>query len=456
MDSKVVRSSRFKRRRLVGHFKMYKTAPYPLSNQLAAASPRRGTFLTYLRTGTLAVWLFALIIRYWWLSDWFAMQEELESGVNVRVYYFIGFIIAFVAHLTFGIGVWLSIPFQVTSTWSGRLLTAFCVVALLTSPLSLVPTSSAVYSVATWGVFALLCLYWQNDYQIVRRMTVFAGLVVLAWMYLLILKHGWTFGTGGGVIGGMNRNTTALATLGGTVCCMLSPRRSIRWLAIAAAIVIALLVTSRGTMVALGAFLAVYYIINKGTFKAVAYAFLGIVFFSIVLIASNSLREVLFEDVMRLHDKARGIGSGFTGRFDYWKQAIEAFWKRPLFGYGFRATTHGGGGEYGAIHSGYIKILVETGLVGGILVISAVVIEAVRRLRIALQFRSMLPQAAPGIDVVETTRVNTVVCATIALTMTMWVYEQLYINLGSVISIVFFLMMAAPAYITTRGVGLRR
>jgi O-antigen ligase len=121
---------------------------------------------------------------------------------------------------------------------------------------------------------------------------------------------------------------------------MLSPRRSIRMAAIAASLLIAMLVTSRGTIVALGAFLAVYYWINKGTLKATAYALGGLLVLSILLMASASLRDLLIEDVMRLHDPARGIGSGFTGRVEYWKQAIDAFWEHPVFGYGFRLWRH--------------------------------------------------------------------------------------------------------------------
>ena len=43
-----------------------------------------------------------------------------------------------------------------------------------------------------------------------------------------------------------------------------------------------------------------------------------------------------------------------------------------------------------------------------------------------------------------------------AMTLVIWIYEQLYINLGSVVCVAFFLMMAAPAYITTQGVAVRR
>jgi O-antigen ligase len=432
---------------------MYNVATYPTSFGLTAA-PSRGGLWTYLRAGTLAIWLFTLVLRYWWISDWFALIEQAEQGVNTRAYYYVGFAIALAAHLTLGISAWFALPFYVASTWSGRLFTLFCVLEFIISPLSQVPKASAVYSVATWGVYALLCLYWQSDYRIVQRMTVFAGTVVLAWLFILLFKHGLTLGLGG-AIGGINRNATSTAALGAMICCMLSPKQSIRWAAIASAVLMAVIVSSRGTMVAMVVFFAVYYAIQKGTFRAAMYGLAGLGLAGVVLIASYSLQHIVFERILHIHDKARGIGSGFSGRWELWLQGLQAFWQRPIFGWGFRATTYGGG-SYGGVHSGYIKILVETGFVGAIFVLAAVLVELARRFRLGIAFRDLSPAAAPGIDVVETARINAVACGTLAMTMVIWVYEQLYINLGSVASLVFFLMMAAPAYITTQGTSLRR
>ncbi|HEY3394448.1 MAG TPA: O-antigen ligase family protein [Lacipirellulaceae bacterium] len=433
---------------------MQSVAAYPLSGSLSVDA-RRGQLLAYLRAGTLAVWMFALIYRFWWVSDWFAMQEQLESGVNLKFHYYIGFAIACAAHLTLGLTAWLTLPFKVTATSSGRLFTAFCLLELLTAPFSVVWRTSAMYAVATWSVYALLVLYWESDYRVVQRMTVLAGMVVLGWLVLLRIKHGMPLGFGA-AIGGINRNATATAALGGVVCCLLSPRRSIRWAAIAIGAYLCVVVTSRGGIVALSTFLATYYLIYKGTLRAAVHALLGLILFGVLLVASPWLQNFVFEDVMRLHDPARGLGSGFTGRVDAWEQAIDAFWDKPIFGFGFRATTHGFGEDYGAVHSGYLKILVETGFVGAFLILSAVIVEAIRRLRLALRFRQLPPHAAPGIDVVETTRINAIVCATLVLIMTIWTYEQLYFNLGAVVSVAFFLMMAAPTYITTDGVTLRR
>jgi O-antigen ligase len=210
-------------------------------------------------------------------------------------------------------------------------------------------------------------------------------------------------------------------------------------------------------MVAIAVFLGTYYMIQTGSVRLALYAAIPTMLIAVVFLASPQFRHFILENIFQLHSESRGIGSGFTGRIEAWKQAIDAFWDRPVLGYGFRATTQArGGSAYGAIHSGYLKLFVETGFVGGILVVSAIVLEALRRLRLALRFTNLRPGSVPGIDVVETARINTVACATLLLTMTIWVYDQLYVNLGSVISIVLFLMIAAPVYIPTQGVGLRR
>jgi O-antigen ligase len=426
-----------------------------MPHRLLSAVPRQGGMMTYLRTATLAVWMFTLLFRFWWISDWFALQQQFQEGANIRAYYYIGFGICFAAHLTLGLTAWFAVPFTVMSTWSGRLFTIFCVVAAVLSPLSASPRSSLVYAGATWSVYAIFALYWQSDYRITQRMTVFAGLVVMAWLYALLFKHGLIYGFGS-AIGGINRNTTATAALGGMICCLLSPRKSIRWGAIGAAAIMAIIVSSRGSMLAAIVFFATYYAIYKGTTRAAFHALAALTLTGMVLAVVPPLYDLVVNDILHLHDKVRGLGSGFTGRWENWLHALETFWRRPVFGYGFRAATFGQSVSLGGTHSGYLKILAETGIVGFTLIVSAMVVEAIRRFRLALKFRGLSPQAAPGIDVVETTRVNALVCATLTMTMTLWIYEQLYLNLGSVASLVLFIMLNAPAYITTHGVTLRR
>jgi O-antigen ligase len=175
---------------------------------------------------------------------------------------------------------------------------------------------------------------------------------------------------------------------------------------------------------------------------------------AIILLAVPEFREAVVEKVFRLHDRARGIGSGFTGRTAMWKEGIEWFWKEPIFGYGFRASSQDR--RFGGVHSAYIKIFLESGLVGGFLIIGAVAVDAIRRLRVALRLRTLQPSDLPGINIAESLRLNSIACGTMFLTLTMWVYDQYYINLGSPISVMLFLMLMAPTYVTTQGITLRR
>lgn len=430
---------------------MQSLATYPLSQPVAVTAPRSG-WLAYIRAGTLAFWLFTLLYPFIKIRDWSSYAETAQEGLDFRRYYFVGFAACFLAHLTLGLSAWFGAPFKLTSTWSGRLFTAFCAIAVVVSPLSLVPQQSAVYAVATWGIFVLLYLYWQDNFRVTQRMTVAAGLAVFGWLVFLIFKLGLTYGY---AIGGINRNITGTAAVGGMICCLLSPKKSIRWAAIGGAIFMALSVSSRGSLVALAAFLVTYYAVYKGTPRAAAHALIGLSVFVCLALVWPQLVVYPIERVLLLNDKIRGIGGGFTGRMTGWARGFEAFWKKPVFGYGFRAGSLSGGG-HGGVHSGYLRIFVETGFVGGILMVGSVVIETVRRFRIVQQFRDLPPSAAPGINIPETTRLNAVVFATLCTTLVLWIYEQLYINLGSVYSLVFWLMFVAPAYITTEGKPIRR
>jgi O-antigen ligase len=167
-------------------------------------------------------------------------------------------------------------------------------------------------------------------------------------------------------------------------------------------------------------------------------------------------QDLILNDIFRLNQHDRGVSSGFSGRFDMWKQALQGVWKKPILGWGFRTTSQGGGGNFGGIHSAYIKIVLEGGFVGTFIILGAAVTELWRRLRLSMKLRLVRPVDMPGFDVRESYHINTLACASLCSLMTLWIYDQYYINLGSPISIVFFLMILAPTYITTQGVGFRK
>ena len=67
-----------------------------------------------------------------------------------------------------------------------------------------------------------------------------------------------------------------------------------------------------------------------------------------------------------IFDEERGIGSGFTGRDSLWASALELIAKDPL-GAGYKR-----GDPFLSGHNGFLKLIVEFGVVGGVILIGAV------------------------------------------------------------------------------------
>jgi len=251
-------------------------------------------------------------------------------------------------------------------------------------------------------------------------------------------------------IGGINRNAIATLGIAGMICCTLSANRTIRWGSIACAGLFAVMVNSRGSILALGVYLTLYYTLHKGTWKAAGHAALVAFAAASVLLASTFVKQFVFEDVMKLNDPARGLGTGLTGRVESWRHGLEQFWERPLLGHGFRAQISGEG-EGLAAHGGYVTLLIEAGIFGTLLAVAAIILESIRRINRARQLRSAPAAAWMGVDIEESLRLNTIVCCTMFTMLTYWIYEPVYLNLGTVMSVVFFLMLAAPEFVPRRG-----
>lgn len=433
---------------------MQTTSTYPLWQQVSLATPERSGIVAFARGLTLTVWFFSLVVGYWWISDWFALRDLMESGYNSKQYYFYGFAIAILGHLTLGVQAWASAPFEVLSDWTGRLITVYCLLMLCLAPFSIVPKASAIYSAATLVVIVLLWLFWSSNYRVLERVLVITGGVLFAWL-LILLRHNGLSGGFGGAIGGVNRNATATAALAAMVCALFSHRKSVRWVAFGSAVFFAVIVSSRGSIVALSAFVLVYYCLYKGLTRGLLAFLGGVLAAGVIIMLSPRLQDILFEQIFHMHDRDRGLGSGFTGRTAFWMQALEGFKKSPIIGYGFRSASLGGSDDIGSVHSGWIKVFVEGGVVGGTLIALTIAVESIRRLRVVLRLRKVKLGQMPGIDLANSLHLNIVACATLCMISVLWIYEQIYINLGSAVSLVFFIVLTAPTYITTRGVTLR-
>jgi O-antigen ligase len=123
-----------------------------------------------------------------------------------------------------------------------------------------------------------------------------------------------------------------------------------------------ILTLSRGGFIAILAGLFATFIIAeaKSKFKIIAF-FSGIVFLAVLVISSNYEFFSLF-----IEKRINGIESG-GGRFEVWGNALELFYKKPLFGYGIFSFVDLSNNVYGIAkyaHNTYLEVLVETGLVG--------------------------------------------------------------------------------------------
>ena len=248
----------------------------------------------------------------------------------------------------------------------------------------------------------------------------------------------------GSTVGGINRNMVGKAASVGAILVLFSPSKSAHRVALAMSGALIVIVTSRGTLVAACVFFSVYYVLQFGSAKAVGYAILAAFLCSAILLTSQKAQTAVFERVMRLHDENRGLGSGFTGRVGSWESGLDAFHKHPIFGYGFRASEVGGVLE---AHSGYIRLLVETGIIGTMFAVSAPLIESLRRAKLAIQFRKMLPSGLCGVDLQDSVRLNAIVAGIMCTMLTLWVYEPVYLNLGTVMSVLFFMGFGAPNFV---------
>src|SRR3954463_6981956 len=105
---------------------MLSITAYPASRSIAIPANRPSGPLAYIRAATFCLWMFLLIFWFWTIKDWQAMALTEN---NFKGYFYAGFAICALMHLTLGLGPWFAAPFQVTSTWSGALFSVFFALA---------------------------------------------------------------------------------------------------------------------------------------------------------------------------------------------------------------------------------------------------------------------------------------------------------------------------------------
>ena len=91
--------------------------------------------------------------------------------------------------------------------------------------------------------------------------------------------------------------------------------------------------------------------------------------FTIIILIPQA-RDFVADNILKLEDPYRGIGTGFTGRTYAWSYALQLWWDRPIFGYGVRMSDDLYKESFLEVmsisspHNGYLSMLVDMGLVG--------------------------------------------------------------------------------------------
>jgi O-antigen ligase len=137
----------------------------------------------------------------------------------------------------------------------------------------------------------------------------------------------------------------------------------------------------------------------------------------------------LLMNVLALDDPERNLDSGFTGRDDQWSKAFDAITDGP-FGLGFKRPPPEQSG-----HNGYLRWLVEFGVVGGSLIIASTLAIVVSALIEAWLFsgaddrlRRLASARAGGL---------------VALTFASFFQPQMF-NLGDIHGLTVMLMLFSP------------
>lgn len=127
--------------------------------------------------------------------------------------------------------------------------------------------------------------------------------------------------------------------------------------------------SSRGSMVALAACFIVlvgHWLIRTRR-KGPSWALLGAgAIICILVVELNPLPQLtafVSEGLLKIDDPYRGSGTGLTGRTAAWAEALEIWMESPLFGVGFRQHESMITAASSA-HSGYLAMLVDTGIFG--------------------------------------------------------------------------------------------
>jgi O-antigen ligase len=258
---------------------------------------------------------------------------------------------------------------------------------------------SILYSAIYFYILCFMVLFWTSSE---RARHMFFGLAFLSSTVFLLVALIWHGLPQNRWIGGIHPNHYGAVAISVLVFSRLSGSK-VYYLGVPLAFVSAYIVSSRYALAAILAFVMVDWFFGVRW----QHVKLGIATVVVALGASVTalygtsvvLENPIVEHAFDVKSDARGFGSGLTGRVDLWKEFYDQFVEKPILGYGFRYRDN-----YSGTHNGYLNLLLENGVVGGVLLLGALTllflklwlassgqVIARRRLRAGRRGRSLRP-----------------------------------------------------------------
>ena len=173
-----------------------------------------------------------------------------------------------------------------------------------------------------------------------------------------------------------------------TGCALALPHWKARALPLALAVVLFVLVQSRGALIAAVSGTTIYLLLstrlqrlfNPSQLALTSFLLISIgVLFLIYQYQSIEAWLVLRDEVLLWNDPYRGVDSGLTGRLGGWQEAFEIFIEKPVLGNGIDTLSD--------VHNGFLRLAGEGGLIL-LLTIAALIGTGLRH---ALRARNYLP-----------------------------------------------------------------
>ena len=233
--------------------------------------------------------------------------------------------------------------------------------------------NSSIHSVASsFSAIVLIFFFFsfQADIQsgIVTRA---AGAILCCYLLFLLLTLDIRWGL---TLGGIQPNQFAklgLALLVLGHC----DKGWLRQISLCLAVLCTLIATSRASMVFIVVFLMIYYLPTRPMNRAISLT-VGISLATIIIIFDQivdvGISSVLGEKILLLSDPRLGIGSGFSGRDQYWKIGIMSIPENIMgWGYNTRGATGSLDPSTTNAHQGYLNMILDSGFIGAMLFFSA-------------------------------------------------------------------------------------